>query len=117
MTDRTEYNRQWYADNIEHLREYWKEYREKNREERNAYLREWRAKRRKEKPVKQLSMLKEVPAVVIEETPKPHIISAEQVRKEDKLDRPKVAHVCHFYPPAMRCLCGKKQDSARLVTS
>jgi hypothetical protein len=67
--------------------------------------------------VKQLSMLKEVPAVVIEETPKLHIISAEQVRKEDKLDRPKVAHVCHFYPPAMRCLCGKKQDSARLVTS
>jgi hypothetical protein len=59
MTDRAEYNRQWYADNIEHLREYWKEYREKHREERNAYLREWRKKRKETEMTDRTEYLKQ----------------------------------------------------------
>jgi hypothetical protein len=35
-------------------------------------------------------------------------ITAAQVRKEDKLDHPKTAHACHFYPPAYKCVCGKQ---------
>jgi hypothetical protein len=42
----------------------------------------------------------------------PVIITAAMVRKEDGLDRPKVAHVCHYYPPAYRCLCGKRMTAA-----
>lgn len=36
------------------------------------------------------------------------LITRAQVRAEDGLDRPKSAHVCRYYPPAMKCLCGKR---------
>jgi hypothetical protein len=42
----------------------------------------------------------------------PRLISAAQVRREDHLDRPKTAHVCHWYAPAYRCTCGKRQAAA-----
>jgi hypothetical protein len=125
-------NREWRASHPDRVYEYQRRYRQANPEKvnemvkqwrdahpeykikRRAYMREWRA-RRKEKPVKQLSMLPDVPAVEVE--PKVHLVTAEDVRKEDKLDRPKIPHKCTFYPPAYRCLCGKRRDEAQRVTA
>jgi predicted nucleic acid-binding Zn ribbon protein len=37
------------------------------------------------------------------------IITVAQVRKAEGLtDKPKPPHVCRFYPPSYKCLCGKQ---------
>ena len=62
--------------------------------------------------MQQLSMLTDVPPVEIPEEKQMTPAAANQmlrrIRIEEGLDRPQTPHVCSYYPPAFRCVCGKQ---------
>jgi hypothetical protein len=101
-------------------REYYRKYHEANKEKIRNYNRKYYTEKVKAKrmaKVEQLSMLPDVPSVEIE--PKEHGITVNeaarllrQVRKEEKLNHKPTPHVCRFYKPAYRCICGKRQEQA-----